>query len=303
MITAGVVYARMKGVSAGIAVPIIAAFLLELPLYLAPLFAGARAAAARLPRAGFAALLAFSSLLPYLAYSLPTHTLNSFDLFRLGGLAISLSFWYVILPRAPWSDFLFLIGPVGIMVSKVLRQIYDSPLSTIRLDILGHLMLIHVAALSVLVIRGLQGVKPGLLPTRREAWIGARNFLLFIPIGFALAWILHLRLRPVPLPIWYAIPLFLGIYLVTAFSEEFAFRGVIQQHLTRGLGPWPALVATSLLFGLSHVNFGVFPNWPMVGLAGVAGLFYGEAYQEAGSIRASMLTHSLTVVVWTLWLR
>jgi len=275
-----------------------------LPLYLAPLFAGARAAAARLERWKLAALLAVTAVLPYVAYSVPTHVWNGLDLYRLGGLAITLSFWYIVLPGAIWSDLLFLVCPALLTVSKVMRQVYDSPLDGIRLDILGKLMLIHVAAMAVLVLRGLTGVKPGLVPTRREAWIGVRNFLVFLPAGVALAWALQLRMRPVPLPAWFALPVFFGSFLVVSFSEEFAFRGVLQQHLTRLLGRWAALIVASILFGLGHVGFGnVFPNWPMVVLAGVAGLFYGQAYMEAGSIRASMLTHALTVVVWSIWLR
>ena len=114
-------------------------------------------------------------------------------------------------------------------------------------------------------------------------------------------WLLNMKMHPATL--WKSVPVFVGIYLVTAFSEEFAFRGVLQQHLTRVLGFWPGLVIASALFGLLHLNFGVFPNWHMVALAASAGLFYGWAYREAGSIRASMITHTLTVVAWTLWFR
>jgi membrane protease YdiL (CAAX protease family) len=300
MLAAGWEYAHIKGIPTGIALPIIAAFLLELPLYLAPFFAGARAAAGRIPRWTFAALLALTAVLPYLAYSIPTHCFTGLDLYRLGGLAITLAFWYLVLPKAVWSDLLFLIAPAAIMITKVFKQIYVSPLPHVPLDILGKLMLIHLAALAILVQRGLGGVKPGLIPTRREAWIGARNFLLFVPVGFAMVALLHLKLRPSPLPVWYAAPVFLGVYIAVAFPEEFAFRGILQQHLSRGLGIWMGLLLTSILFGLAHLNFGnVYPNWHMVELAGVAGLFYGWSYLESGSIRASMLT----VVVWTLWLR
>ena len=97
-------------------------------------------------------------------------------------------------------------------------------------------MLIHVAALAVLVMRGLKGVKPGLIPTRREAWIGARAFLSFLPVGFALAWLLHVKMRTRAVPALVRRSAFLGLYLAVAFSEEFAFRGVMQQHLSRALG-------------------------------------------------------------------
>ena len=293
----------MKGIAAGIAIPIIAAFLLELPLYLAPFFAGARAAAGRVGRATLACILATTAVVPYLAYSIPTRCFDAFDCYRLAGLAVTLSFWYLVFPLVMWSDLLFLLAPSLVMILKLLKQIYRSPLPHMQLDILGHLMLIHVAALAILVLRGLQGVKPGLLPSRREAWIGLRSFLLFLPVGFGLVWLLHMKMRTAPFPLWYGAGIFAGAYLVTAFSEELALRGVLQQHLSRVLGIWPALVIASAVFGLTHLSFGVFPNWHLVVLAGAAGLFYGWAYQEAGSIRASMVTHALTVVVWSIWLR
>jgi membrane protease YdiL (CAAX protease family) len=293
----------MKGIPAKIAIPIIAAFLLEAPLYLAMFFEGARAAATRIGRWQFAGILAVTAVLPYLAYSIPTGCFNSLDCYRLSGLAIALAFWYLVLPSAVWSDLLFLAGPAAIMISKILRQIYGTPLPHLQLDILGKLMLIHVAALAVLVLRGLSGVKPGLVPTRREAWIGVQAFLYFLPVGFAVVWSLQLKLRVAPFPLWYAAPLFLGSYLVVSFSEEFAFRAIVQQHLSRMVGKWAGLVIGAVLFGLAHLNFGNFPNWHVVELAGAAGLFYGWAYQEAGSIRASMVTHALTVVIWSIWLR
>ena len=248
-------------------------------------------------------MLAATAVVPYLAYSIPTRCFDAFDCYRLAGLAVTLSFWYLVFPLVMWSDLLFLLAPSLVMILKLLKQIYRSPLPRMQLDILGHLMLIHVAALAILVLRGLQGVKPGLLPSRREAWIGLRSFLLFLPVGFGLVWLLHMKMRTAPFPLWYGAGIFAGAYLVTAFSEELALRGVLQQHLSRVLGIWPALVIASAVFGLTHLSFGVFPNWHLVVLAGAAGLFYGWAYQETGSIRASMVTHALTVVVWSIWLR
>jgi len=44
-----------------------------------------------------------------------------------------------------------------------------------------------------------------------------------------------------------------------------------------------------------------FPNWRIAILAAVAGVFYGLAYRQARSIRASMVTHALTVTAWRLF--
>ena len=52
--------------------------------------------------------------------------------------------------------------------------------------------------------------------------------------GFALAWA--------------------GASLLTGLAEEIALRGYLLQILTRGFGFWPALVLTSLLFGVLHTG-------------------------------------------------
>ena len=44
-----------------------------------------------------------------------------------------------------------------------------------------------------------------------------------------------------------------------------------------------------------------FPNWQMVAMAAVAGVFYGLAFRQARSIRASMVTHALTVTAWKMF--
>jgi hypothetical protein len=42
--------------------------------------------------------------------------------------------------------------------------------------------------------------------------------------------------------------------LLTGLAEELALRGYLLQTLTRGLGFWPALILTSLLFGALHIS-------------------------------------------------
>jgi membrane protease YdiL (CAAX protease family) len=53
------------------------------------------------------------------------------------------------------------------------------------------------------------------------------------------------------------------ICLAVGFVEEYGFRGYLLQSLSRGIGFWPAAVATSVLFGASH---GVNPGETPVGL-------------------------------------
>ncbi len=92
---------------------------------------------------------------------------------------------------------------------------------------------------------------------------------------------------PASLPLWAANNL---LFVCTA--EEAFFRGLIQRKLTAACRPlaWGgplALVGASLLFGLAHYAGG-----PAVSvLAVLAGLGYGWAYQQTGSIEASILAH------------
>jgi len=76
-----------------------------------------------------------------------------------------------------------------------------------------------------------------------------------------------------------------GITLFTAWPEEFLFRGILQNLLSRTLNSrWSGLAAASIIFGLSHILHAPFPNWKYVGLATIAGLFYGHVWMKSGSL-------------------
>jgi hypothetical protein len=55
---------------------------------------------------------------------------------------------------------------------------------------------------------------------------------------------------------------------------------------------------TSLLFGAVHLGFRGFPNWRWAMVVSVLGWFCGRARNQAGSIRASMVTHALVATTW-----
>ena len=95
---------------------------------------------------------------------------------------------------------------------------------------------------------------------------------------------------------------FFGTLWVLALGEEFFFRGLLQQWLAEWLhSEWAALLIASACFGSVHLWYGSFPNWRFAVLAGVAGIFYGLAFRRARSIRASMVTHALTVTTWRIF--
>lgn len=88
------------------------------------------------------------------------------------------------------------------------------------------------------------------------------------------------------------------IYLVTAVPEEFLFRGLIQNLLTRWLGAPRALPIAAVVFGLAHL-----PDPRYALLAALAGVAYGWVYLRTGKITASAVTHALVDGVWVVLLR
>jgi membrane protease YdiL (CAAX protease family) len=67
-----------------------------------------------------------------------------------------------------------------------------------------------------------------------------------------------------------------GASLLTGFAEELALRGYLLQSLQRGLGFWPALVITTLLFAALHIsNSGE-------GLIGIISVAFGGAILALG---------------------
>ena len=190
-----------------------------------------------LSRTTLALGLTVSALLPYLVYSLGTGQFHWRGFFELAGICGAVSFWYVIFPRVALADFAFLSLLAGVMLAKLFHDIYLSPVPRVPLDILGHLMLIRLAIMVILLLRRVSGIGFGWIPSRREFLVGLQYFLYFLPIGLPLAWYLGLlRMRSHPNAVWQGIAVGLGIFWVVALSEEFFFRGVLQQWIARWTG-------------------------------------------------------------------
>jgi hypothetical protein len=75
-----------------------------------------------------------------------------------------------------------------------------------------------------------------------------------------------------------------------ALSEEVIFRGVPLVLLAGVIGRWPAVVATSLLFGLSHLGN---PDATPLGLVNIslAGMLLGAVFFSPGGIWAAWGAH------------
>jgi len=55
---------------------------------------------------------------------------------------------------------------------------------------------------------------------------------------------------------------------------------------------------TGLLFGATHLNNGLHPDWRYFVLATVAGLFYGAAYIKTQNLFVPAVIHTLVDAVW-----
>jgi membrane protease YdiL (CAAX protease family) len=261
---AGVYYARWKGIEPGVAAPIVAAFLLEYVFYLVPGFTAMREwLSDRIPVRLLASYLALSALAPYLLYSLATGQFRIQSALRLAAWVLAISFWYVWQRPTPTADLTILALIVAPKIAKLFfRQIYTSPIPSIQLDILGALMLTRLAASVMLMLREVEGIGFGFLPTGKEWGIGLRYFAFFL-------------------------------------AEEFLARGLLQRWISDWTGrPNFALLLASAAFGFSHLWYHAFPNWKQAILAAALGWFCGKAYQRAGGIRAAMVTHALAAAVY-----
>jgi membrane protease YdiL (CAAX protease family) len=245
----------------------------------------------------------------YLIYAVPTHVFQPVPFATLAVIALTLAFWYRVLPAHALSDAGFLLLAGTLVLAKVFKGIYARPHPDVAVEILGQLMWIRLGILTLLRDRKQEGVGFGFWPTRAEWRTGLLLYLAFLPVAFALAVATGFAAPALPAGPWWrtagiALGTFAGIFWVVALGEEFYFRGVLQQWLERGTGSFPAaLILTSLLFGSVHLGFRQFPNWRFAIVAAASGLFYGYAFRRARSIRAAMVTHALTVVTWRVFFR
>ncbi|KUG07389.1 hypothetical protein ASU33_13620 [Solirubrum puertoriconensis] len=86
---------------------------------------------------------------------------------------------------------------------------------------------------------------------------------------------------------------FVVLCVLAPVFEEWLFRGILLPGLMRNYGPTKAILQTSLLFGIIHLN-------PAQSLsAALLGVFLGWLYYRTGSLRACILVHAVNnFVAW-----
>jgi membrane protease YdiL (CAAX protease family) len=305
---AAYLYSAQQNIPIRTALAVLPAFLLEVTFFYALAVDRVRARVEKLPSVAFALALTGAALAPYTA---ATWALGSFHwraFFYIGILAAAVSFWYVLLPRTPASDVVFLVFMAVVWLSRILHQYYADPHPKLQLEVLGQLMWFRTGIFAMVSIRRPPNVGFGFWPQKRHWQIGLVYYLIFLPVAAALAWWIKFAKPHWPTAPWertsfMAVATFFGVLWVLALGEEFFFRGLLQQWMIRWLGnDWAGLAAASLIFGSAHLWFGhAFPNWRMAAMATLLGICCGLAFRRARSIRASMVTHALVVTTWRLF--
>ena len=80
---------------------------------------------------------------------------------------------------------------------------------------------------------------------------------------------------------------FISICILTPISEELLFRGYILDALNRLHGKWPAIIISSIIFGMVH-----FDPFTM-GTATIGGVIYGWIRVRTGSLVPVIVAHAM----------
>jgi membrane protease YdiL (CAAX protease family) len=242
-------------------------------------------------------------------YCLVTHCAGDFR-WRFAGLYALLPIilvgllWYAAKldpqQRGCWPDFVVL-AVLGLVVEfRLLEAAWPGHLRS-----LNRLILFDTGLYGFLVIRRLTNVGFHFVPQWQDVKTGLRELAFYapiaVPLGLGLGF-LHFHAQ-LPSP-WKFATSWISIFALIAVLEETYFRGWVQNLLERRVGRHGSLVATAVLFGLSHFNKGATHfNWRYVLLATFAGIFYGRAWRENHRLMASAITHAWVDTIWLLWLR
>jgi uncharacterized protein len=252
-------------------------------------------------------LLGTSLFFAYLIYALGTNT------FALTQAAVVLALIFIPLaltfsaehqPPGAWQDFVVLAAVWVAVKFFPATLLWPFPGGKVSY-VFTVLFMVDVGIAVFILGRRVAGTGYFAGWGNRWAIYVAASFLLFaciaIPLGLAMHFISFA-------PRWTSaasLPaVAVGIFVLTAWPEEFLFRGLLQNMLSRlctsDVAGW---CVASLLFGLSHVSNGHSPNWRYVVLATLAGFFYGWTWRKTGSIFASAIVHTLVDTTWHYFFR
>jgi hypothetical protein len=294
-------YANWKGYGGRPLFAALAAFTLLLAGEVLPAASGVIPAIQRILVAPIAWLVAILILAAYAIYAIGT---GSSDLWRW---AIVLA--YVLLPLAllslshsaapGWNDYFALIVialPVKLRWINTLWPYPENQIAHTMAILLG----MNVAVAGFLILRRLDGAGYSISWSANQGFALLAGFLAVAAVDIPAGLALHFLHWAPGHAEWKSLPLTaLGIFFFTAWPEEFVFRGLLQNMLSRSMKSENAgLGVASMLFGLSHIANGFFPNWKYALLATFAGLCYGWVWRKSGTIFGSALLHATVDTIW-----
>jgi hypothetical protein len=247
-------------------------------------------------------LLGVAAFVAYVAYALGT---GNFALAPTGAMA-ALAFIPLVLASSgerespgSWQDYATLAGIWVAVKFSPSHWFWPYPGGQLAY-VFTVLLCINVALATFVLLRKIPGIGYNIGWGRRWGFFVLASFLVFAAIAIPLGTSIHfIRLAPNISGLGSLPFAFLGILFFTAWPEEFLFRGLLQNLLSRSsksdlAGWWTA----SVLFGFSHITNMGFPNWRYVILASIAGLFYGWTWRKTNSIFASALVHAGVDTTW-----
>jgi len=183
----------------------------------------------------------------------------------------------------------------------------------------SHLLGLVAALYLFLVVARLEGMGYTYRLPARDWSTATVYFSVFAAvIGVPVAVSLHFITSSSQVRAIWSWPLYgLFIFFFIAVPEEILFRGILHNLLQKRLGRrvWPALIISSVIFGLAHSNNSAPPYvpvhlpflgeilfpWVYVLLASLAGVFYGLAYVKRGKLTTAALVHAMVDLWWSLF--
>jgi uncharacterized protein len=167
------------------------------------------------------------------------------------------------------------------------------------------LLALSTGVAAFVLLRRLDGIGYAVEWRRGFAWNVILHFGVFaviaVALGLRIGFLTYApslaRLRTAPIEV-------VGILFFTAWPEEFLFRGVLQNILSRTFkNQWAGLAVASVAFGFAHIFHAPYPNWKYVLLAAVAGWFYGRTWIKTGSLFPGAIVHALVDILWHILFR
>jgi len=247
-------------------------------------------------------LLAAAALTAYLIYALGTNTFSI-----LSAVATAT---FILVPTAlaasaqkqtagAWQDFVILAAVWVAVKFGPSHWVWPYPGGRLAY-VLTVLLAVNVALAVFVLLRRIDGIGYNIGWGRHWGLFVLASFAVFAGIAIFLGEAIHFISFVPRWSEWKTLPsTAVAIFVFIAWPEEFLFRGLLQNMLSRVsksdlMGWWTA----SVLFGFSHITNLGFPNWRYVLLASIGGFFYGWTWRKTGSIFASAIVHALVDTLW-----